>query len=121
MTTPQRASGRIDFVEFPAPDEAALARTKDFLAATFGWSFRDYGDDYADVTNAGLGAGVNADPAHRPSHPLVVIHVDKLEAARERVVAEGGRITREIFAFPGGRRFHFADPAGNELAAWSER
>jgi uncharacterized protein len=121
MPSAPHPSGRIDFVELPAPDVATLARTKALLAAAFGWSFRDYGDDYADIAGAGLGAGINADPAHRPGQPLVVVHVEELEAARDRVVAAGGRITRAIFSFPGGRRFHFADPAGNELAAWSER
>lgn len=121
MPSTPPVTGRIDFVELPAPDVATLARTKDLLAAAFGWSFRDYGERYADVADAGLGAGLNADPAHRPRHPLVVVHVEDLEAARGRVVAAGARITRETFSFPGGRRFHFADPAGNELAAWSER
>jgi predicted enzyme related to lactoylglutathione lyase len=86
----------------------------------FGWSFEDYGPDYADITNGGLASGINADPEHRPSHPLVVIYAAELEVVRRRVVEAGGKMTRDIFAFPGGRRFQFKDPAGNELAVWSD-
>lgn len=115
------AANRIDFVELPATSAADVARAKTFYTTVFGWAFRDWGDDYADTTDSGIGSGVNADPAHRPSAPLVVIYAPDLAAARRKVVAAGGRITRDIFAFPGGRRFHFTDPSGNELAAWSDR
>lgn len=117
----KHVSNHIDFVELPARSVADLSRTKEFLGAVFGWSFEDYGPDYADITNCGLGSGINADPEHRPSHPLVVVYAAKLEAVRERVVEAGGEITRETFEFPGGRRFHFKDPAGNELAVWSDK
>ncbi|MGN6521122.1 MAG: VOC family protein [Dokdonella sp.] len=70
--------------------------------------------------SSGVGSGINADATHRPPHPLAVIHARDLEGTRSRVIAAGGEITREIFAFPGGRRFHFRDPAGNELAVWSK-
>ena len=111
----------IDFVELPAPSVEALGRAKTFLGEVFGWSFHDFGPDYADLTGAGLGAGLNADPQHRPAHPLVVVYATHLEVVRERVLKAGGTLTRDIFEFPGGRRFHFTDPAGNELAVWSDR
>jgi uncharacterized protein len=116
----RHVSSHIDFVELPARNVADLARTKEFFGRAFGWTFQDYGPDYADITNSGLGSGINADPEHRPAHPLVVIYASKLEAVRDRVLEAGAKVTREIFAFPGGRRFHFTDPSGNELAVWSD-
>jgi predicted enzyme related to lactoylglutathione lyase len=68
----------------------------------------------------GLGAGLNADPEHRARSPLVIVYVTNLEHAWDRVPKAGGRVTRDIFSFPGGRRFHFTDPDGNELAIWSD-
>lgn len=113
-------SNHIDFVELPAKTAAALELSKAFYSSVFGWSYKDWGDDYSDTKDSGLGSGINADPEHQPSQPLVVIYVTDLAAARAQVVAAKGKITRDIFAFPGGRRFHFEDPAGNELAAWSD-
>jgi hypothetical protein len=117
----KRTANQIDFIEFPADDVASLERAKQFFAGTFGWSYEHWGDDYVDIKGSGLGSGINADPAHRPSKPLVVIYVRDLEKTREKVTASGGTLTRDIFAFPGGRRFHFKDPSGNELAAWSDQ
>ena len=111
----------VDFVYVPAGFDPDDSYAKAFFAAVFGWSFQDYGPDYADITNAGLGSGINADAEHRPAHALAVVYTAELEAARARVVEAGGTITRDIFAFPGGRRFHFQDPAGNELAVWSDQ
>src|SRR5690349_20538766 len=116
-----KAPNHIDFIEFPAPDVATLTRTKTFFAETFGWSSEHWGDDYVDIKGSGLAGGINADPAHRPSKPLAVVYVQDLEVTRQKVIAAGGKVTRDIFAFPGGRRFHFNDPCGNELAAWSNR
>lgn len=113
-------TNRVDFVELPANTAADLQRAKAFYSTVFGWSYKNWGDDYSDTHDSGVGTGINADPEHRPAHPLVVIHAADLASARERVLAAKGRITRDIFAFPGGRRFHFVDPAGNELAVWSE-
>ena len=112
---------KLDFVELPAKDIAQLAQTKSFYSTVFGWSYKDWGEDYCDTRDSGVGSGINADPEHKPKHPLVVIHVADLASARQNVVAARGRITRDVFAFPGGSRFHFEDPAGNELAAWSEK
>ncbi|TKR33351.1 VOC family protein [Luteimonas gilva] len=111
---------RIDFIEFPAASETDVARASEFYRTVFGWRWQDWGDDYADTRDSGLGAGLNADPAHRPGAPLAVIYASRLEEARDKAIAAGGALIRDIFSFPGGRRFHFRDPAGNELAVWSD-
>ena len=110
-----------DFIEFPAENVKCLNQAKDFYNKIFGWSYKDWGDDYSDTQSSGLSSGINADPSHRPSHPLAVIYTIDLDGVREKVVDSNGVITREIFSFPGGRRFHFTDPAGNELAVWSDK
>ena len=111
----------IDYIEFPASDNAALARFKAFYGAAFQWQFQDWADNYADTASSGLNSGVNADAANRPAKPLAVLYAADLEAARDRILAAGGTLTLDIFAFPGGRRFHFLDPAGNELGVWSDQ
>lgn len=111
----------IDYIELPAESAAALEESSRFFAQAFGWTWKAWGDTYADTDSAGLGCGVNADGDHRPAKPLVVLYSTDLEGVRERVLAAGGRITRDIFSFPGGRRFHFVEPAGNELGVWSDR
>ena len=110
-----REDGKIDFVELPAGD---LPATKAFYAKAFGWGFTDYGPDYAAMAE-GLDGGLNADPDDRAKAPLVILYATDLEAMDARVRAAGGTITRPIFSFPSGRRFHFRDPSGNELAVWS--
>ena len=112
---------RIDFIEFPAEDVGRLIQAKGFYKKVFNWSYKDWGDDYSDTQSSGLSSGINADPGHRPNYPLAVIYTLDLEAVREKVIELNGAITREIFSFPGGRRFHFKDPAGNELAVWSDK
>lgn len=112
---------RIDLIELPAADPAAVRAARSFYESAFGWRFVDYGDAYVDTAGSGLTLGVNgfADET-QPRMPLTVLYVEDLEAARAAVTAAGGAIRHDIYAFPGGRRFHFVDPAGNELAAWSE-
>lgn len=109
----------IDFIEFPAKNSAEVTKAKSFYSEVFSWAFKDWGEDYADTISSGIGSGFNADPENRPSKPLVVIYVTDLQKTRNKVVAAGGKITKDIFSFPGGSRFHFKDPNGNELAAWS--
>ncbi len=104
---------RINYVELRASDVAA---SRDFYASAFGWEFSDFGPSYSATTGGDVDLGLQGDPGEAPAAPLPVIEVDDLEAAVEAVSAAGGRITRPIFAFPGGRRFEFADPAGNRLA-----
>ena len=110
---------RIDYVEFPAAD---LARTRAFYAAAFGWTFTEYGPDYLAFSDGALDGGFARAPAVTPAPggALVILYATDLEAARAAVVAAGGRIVTEPFDFPGGRRFHFADPDGHELGVWSE-
>jgi predicted enzyme related to lactoylglutathione lyase len=108
---------RIDYVELPVGDMTA---TQSFYASAFGWGFTDYGPTYAGFENAGLDGGLAADADSTSSAPLVLLKADDLEDALARVEAAGGEITVPIFEFPGGRRFHFRDPAGNELGVWGE-
>lgn len=105
---------KIDYVEFSSPD---LEATQGFFATAFGWCFIDYGPDYRDIQQAGLGGGVERGPL-RP--PLIVLKADDLEGALERVRAAGAEITKEIYAFPGGRRFEFTEPGGTAMAVWTE-
>jgi len=111
----------IDFIEFPANDVGCLIKAKDFYKKVFNWSYKDWGDDYSDTKSSGLSSGINADSSHRPNCPLAVIYTLDLEVVRKKVIDCNAVITREIFSFPGGRRFHFKDPTGNELAVWSDK
>jgi predicted enzyme related to lactoylglutathione lyase len=111
-----REDGKIDYVEFPAGD---LPATKSFYAEAFGWTFTDYGPAYAAMTE-GMDGGFNADAADQTAKPLAILFAHDLEAMEAKVRAAGGKITRPIFSFPGGRRFHFTDPSGNELGVFSE-
>lgn len=105
---------RISYVELPAEN---VAGTRDFYARAFGWTFTDFGPEYAATTtgDADLGIDGSADAIRQL---LPIVEVKDLEAALESVKAAGGAITVPIFAFPGGRRFHFRDPAGNELGVF---
>lgn len=105
---------RLNYVELPVGD---VAQSKAFYEAAFGWSLTDFGPSYAATMTGDTDIGLQGDPAEATRAPLPVIEVDDLEAALSAVSDAGGRVTRPIFAFPGGRRFHFLDPAGNELAA----
>lgn len=113
-----REDGKIDYIEFSAND---LGRVRAFYGEAFGWKFVDYGPTYTALEGAGLDGGFQADAAQAPKKPLVILYAEDLEASQARVEAAGGKVTQPIFAFPGGRRFHFEDPSGNELAVWSER
>ena len=110
---------KINYVEFPVSDMAA---TKKFYAEAFGWTYTDYGPTYASFNNAGIDGGFDAESGKKPSAKgaLVVLYAPDIEACLERVTNAGGYIAKPIFDFPGGRRFHFIDPNGNELAVWSE-
>ena len=117
--TPQSAHHhRVDYLEFPATD---VARVRDFYSAVFGWKFTDYGPTYPSFEDGRLTGGFTSDGEGRPAlGVLVVLYSRDLEATQAAVTKAGGRVTKDIFSFPGGRRFHFADPSGNELAVWSE-
>ena len=116
--TQQEHNFQMDYVEFPASD---IEATKRFYNSVFGWNFTDYGPNYTSFHDGRLAGGftMSAKPVNGGG-PLVVLYAKALEEARQKVVAAGGKIVVETFEFPGGRRFHFADPNGNELAVWSE-
>jgi predicted enzyme related to lactoylglutathione lyase len=104
---------RFNYVELPVKDIGA-ART--FYEAAFGWSLTEFGPTYAATTTGDTDVGLQADAAEASKAPLPVIEVEDLEAALEAVTRAGGAIVRPVFAFPGGRRFQFLDPGGNEIA-----
>jgi predicted enzyme related to lactoylglutathione lyase len=105
---------RICFIELPVSD---LAATKTFYTQAFDLSFTDFGPSYTCTMTGDVDLGLQADTSEATTAPLAVIMVDDLEAALDAVGKAGGVITKPVFAFPGGRRFHFRDPSGNELAA----
>ena len=109
----------INYVEITVPD---LAAAKAFYGEAFGWNFADYGPDYASFSaeEAGVDGGLAKGEATGDGPVLLVLYSSDLGATRRKIESAGGRITRPTFDFPGGRRFHFADPAGNGLAVWSE-
>ncbi len=108
---------RIDYIELPATD---IAATKRFYTDVFGWKFTDYGPDYTSFEDGRLAGGFTKEGKVAKGGALVVIFATELEALEAKVRQAGGTIVRPIFSFPGGRRFHFTDPSGNELAIWSE-
>jgi predicted enzyme related to lactoylglutathione lyase len=108
----------IDYIEITATD---VADAKRFYSAAFGWAFNDYGPEYAGIQGQGREVGGLAKGSSgRAGGPLVILYSRKLEESVATVQAAGGRIVKPIFSFPGGRRFHFSDPSGNELAVWSD-
>jgi predicted enzyme related to lactoylglutathione lyase len=113
-----RTDKHISYVEFCASD---LAETKRFYGAVFGWAFKDWGDDYIDFKGATIDGGFRREEAPATGGTLVVLYAEDLAAVQRKVEAEGGTISKAIFPFPGGRRFHFLDPSGNELGVWSDK
>ena len=119
----QEHNFQMDYIEFPATD---IAATKRFYNQVFGWGFTDSGPGYTSFSDGRLAGGFNGEsqPAGADTAKthgvLVVLYAASLDDTYRKVKAAGGKIVREIFEFPGGRRFHFADPNGNELAVWSE-
>ena len=109
---------RIDYVELPSATAHELTRA--FYAKAFGLEFTDYGPDYSATTGGVVDVGLNGQSDDALSAPMPVFRVDDLEAAFDAVCQAGGVVAKPIFAFPGGRRFHFIDPGGNELAVWSD-
>lgn len=116
-----KKQGAIDYVEFPVRDMSA---TKKFFSAVFGWTFSDYGDEYSCFHGAGIDGGiyksamvVNADNGS----PLLVFYDPDLDVVMARIKQSGGNIKRPVYSFPGGQRFHFTDPSGNEYSVWSDK
>ncbi|MGH9722495.1 MAG: VOC family protein [Bryobacteraceae bacterium] len=108
---------RIDYIEFPASD---LPSTKRFYEEVFAWRFEDYGPHYTSFRDGRLEGGFTTREKPTAAGPLVVIYAADLAAIESKVAAAGGVIVKPAYSFPGGRRFHFADPSGNVLAVWSE-
>lgn len=108
---------RLDYVELPAK---SVDRSAAFYEAAFGWSLSRFGPDYAATTTGDTDIGLQGDPSEAPGTPLAIVQVEDVDAAAAAVEAAGGEIVRPIYDFPGGRRFHFRDPGGSELAAWQK-
>lgn len=112
--------GKINYVEFAAND---LSATKAFFEKAFAWQFQDYGPDYVAFSNQGIDGGfyrADLKAISANGSALVIFYSSDLENTLQKVLAAGGVINKAIFAFPGGRRFHFLEPSGNELAVWGE-
>lgn len=113
--------GTLDYLEFPARD---LEAAKAFYGAAFGWTFTDYGPDYVAFNDGRVDGGfyrAESSSTTASGAVLVVVYVEDLESKLAEVTDAGGTIAKPIFSFPGGRRFHFYDPNGNELAVWTDR
>lgn len=111
---------KINYLEFPARD---LSSTKVFFTSVFAWTFEDYGPDYIAFSNAGIDGGfyrADISVSAENGSALVVFYSNTLEETLLKIEREGGKVIKPIFSFPGGRRFHFTDPNGNEFAVWSE-
>lgn len=111
---------KINYVEFPAKN---LHATKIFFETTFHWSFQDFGSDYIAFSNAGIDGGFYKSELcsnTKNGSALIIFYSTDLESTQEAIINSGGSIVKEIFPFPGGRRFHFTEPSGNEFAVWSD-
>ncbi|HAG96019.1 MAG: glyoxalase [Pseudomonadales bacterium] len=111
---------KLNYVELPARD---LEATKAFFSSVFGWAFVDYGPQYTAFSNQGLDGGFFQSDLMSDSQngaALLVFYSNDLEQTLRKVSQAGGTVIKPIFAFPGGRRFHFREPSGNEFAVWSE-
>ncbi len=118
--TSKPAGVLVNYLEIPVRDMAA---SKSFFSAAFAWTFVDYGPDYASFNGAGIDGGFySADVCMNAEQgsALIVFYSADLEASLAKVVSAGATVSKEIFSFPGGRRFHFVDPSNNEFAIWSE-
>ena len=107
---------QIDYIELSASD---IDKTKSFYQSVFGWKFTDYGPDYTSFHDGRMAGGFAKAPVSGTG-VLLVLYSSDLDAVQQKIKTAGGRIVKETYSFPGGRRFHFADPNGNELAVWSE-
>lgn len=113
------ADRKIDYIEFNITD---IERNKAFYGSAFGWTFTDYGPDYCEFQDGRLTGGfARSSNVSAKGGALVILFADALEEILTRVEKAGGTIVKPIFTFPGGRRFHFADPEGYELAVWSDK
>ena len=107
----------INYIEFNAAD---IPRSKSFYGEAFGWTFTDYGPGYCEFSDGHMKGGFDASGPVTKGGPLVILYARDLADVQRRIEAAGGKIVKPIFDFPGGRRFHFTDPDGYELAVWVE-
>ncbi|CAM2010842.1 VOC family protein [Acanthopleuribacter pedis] len=114
----KNVNNSINYIEFPL---VAREQTMAFYQQAFGWTFQEWGPDYLSFSGAGVEGGFNREEGVAPGNPgvLVILFADDLEATQKAVEAAGGKVVREPYGFPGGRRFHFTDPNGNQLAVWT--
>lgn len=111
---------KLNYVELPSRD---LARTRDFFQRAFAWEFEEFGPDYCAFSDQGLDGGFYRSNLYSNSQngaALLVFYSSDLEATRDKIERAGGSIVKPVFSFPGGRRFHFCEPCGNEFAVWSD-
>ena len=111
---------KINYVEFPSRD---LEKTKKFFSVVFNWVFKDFGSDYTAFSNQGIDGGffrADSQSSTDTGAALIVFYSQELEKTQDKIEKAGGTISKAIFSFPGGRRFHFIEPSGNEFAVWSE-
>ena len=118
MSKQEALSTKINDIELKANN---LEKVKAFYSSVFNWSFTDYGPTYTAFTNSGLEGGFELSKGEIINGALVVLYHDNLALIKTQIEKSGGSITTEIFEFPGGKRFHFLDPSGNELAIWSDK
>jgi len=114
-------NSKLDYVELPSKD---INATKEFFTSVFGWGFDDYGTDYAAFSNQGMDGGFYKSDTTCTSDDgsvLLIFYFEELSTAQKLIEANGGCIVKPIFSFPGGSRFHFMEPGGNELAVWSKK
>ncbi len=111
-------NNKIDYIEFPAKN---IPQLKEFYINCFGWKFTDYGPDYTSFDDGRITGGFDTSKNGTAALPLIVIYFDNLEEIKNKVIDNGGKIIKDIYEFPGGKRFHFTDPDGNELAVWSDK
>jgi len=114
------ANNKINYIEIPTNN---IASTKTFFTEVFGWTFVDYGPEYCSFSGQGVDGGFYKSElvvATSNGSPLIVLYSKALEASQANIEQAGGNIIKPIFSFPGGRRFHFTEPSGNEFAVWSE-
>jgi predicted enzyme related to lactoylglutathione lyase len=117
MMSEHRKHNAINYIEFPCKNPEAI---KSFYSKVFGWNFQDWGEDYISFSDGSLEGGFTTAESVHPGGARVILYSHDLEATSASVKTAGGVIHKDIFAFPGGRRFHFLDPDGNHLAVWSE-
>jgi len=118
LTTMELLDNHINYVEFKAND---LEKVKLFYTKAFNWTFTDYGPDYTAFSESGIQGGFERTKGEVINGVLIVLYHQNLNLIKDKIIASGGNISKDIFSFPGGRRFHFTDPSQNELAVWSDK